>query len=370
MVELNQYYTSDTTSALLASQLDVKKAKNCLELSAGEGALIKPIKRINPSIQLTTVDLDPENTAKLCLKFPEDQHLCADALSPNLNLTPNSFDLAVCNPPFSYIPANKEYLEEIDASYFDLIKKTKNIRNEVLFIIRNLYFLKEGATLAIIVPELIFVSSRFSKFRELLFSNSTLLKVIECEHSSFKRTEAKTYILFIEKKKPIHNDGKIPYIKISGDSLTESKILISSTYINDNLENRKGLTIFRGSNSSKECRITNQPFHHNYKNLVDLSKISYPILKDKKLDGFKYATSGDILIHRVGRNVGTTVILDKNDVIISDCIISIRFFDQDLRNIFLKEWKDKKHDWILNNSRGTCAKHISIQNIKSFIQSI
>ncbi|HIF9139992.1 TPA: N-6 DNA methylase [Photobacterium damselae] len=369
MVELNQYYTSDATSKLLASQLEVNKVKNCLELSAGEGALIKPLKQINPSIQLTTVDLDPNNTAKLSSKYPTDRHICEDALSSNLNLIPNSFDLAVCNPPFSYCLVDQNSLEYIPSNYCELLKKTKKIRNEVLFIIRNLYFLKDGAILAIIVPDLIFTSSKFSEFRKLLFTENTLLKVIECERSSFKKTEAKTYILFLKKQKPINNNY-VSYIKSMGNKLEEKKLLISSTYIKENLDERSDLIIFRGSNSSKECRLSNRPFHHNYKNLTDLSKINYPDVKSNQLNGFKYAKPDDILIHRVGRNVGITVILDKNDVIISDCIIVVRFYNKNLRKKFLDKWRLIKQDWISSYSKGTCARNISIRDIKEFINTL
>lgn len=370
MVELNQYYTSEATSFLLASMLDVDNVETCLELSAGEGALIEPIKSISSNIRFTTVDLDEENTNKLKKKFPEDFHICKNALDSNLNIKPNSYDLAVCNPPFSYTRLGEDNRYIVDDFDSDLFKKSSKVRTEVLFIIRNIHYLKENATLAIIVPDFIFSSQTLARFRYVLFSQYTLSKVIECEHNSFKKTEAKTFILFIKKEKPKKNDSFISYLAISSKGIKENRIKLSSIFQKNKPEERQDINIFRGSRSSKDCRSIKQPFHHNYANLDDFSVVTYKPLSDKKLPNFKYADPGDILIHRVGRNIGKTVFLEKNSVIVSDCIIVVRFLDKKLRQKFIVQWHKCKNKWIEDNSKGTCARNISISNIREFINSL
>ncbi|ASF15713.1 N-6 DNA methylase [Shewanella sp. FDAARGOS_354] len=370
MVELNQYYTPEVTSFFLAAQLEIKHVKTCLELSAGEGALIEPIKKLNPSIEFTTVDLDPKNTAKLRKKYPKDIHICKDALDLNLGIEINSYDLAICNPPFAYVFFNEINNQYIDSCYLDLFKNSKKVRTEILFILKNLLYIKKGGTLAIIVPDLIFSSYTFSNFRRVLFSENSLIKIIECEHKIFKKTEAKTYILFIKKEKPKNSNEFIPYIKISQTGIQQHNFLVSSTFKILENKNLKNYIIFRGSNSSKECRATNRPFHHNYSYLEDFSEIAYPFLENDKVENFKYAIPGDILIHRVGRNIGKTVYLIDSEVIISDCIIAIRFKSKKMRKSFINAWVKRKQDWIKNNSKGTCAKNISIHDIRNFISSI
>ncbi|MGR5150617.1 N-6 DNA methylase [Photobacterium swingsii] len=366
MVELNQYYTSEATSFLLASMLDVSNVQSCLELSAGEGALIEPIKKRNQSVHFTTVDLDKKNTNKLKKRYPEDIHICNDALDLNLNLESESFDLAVCNPPFSYTTLTNEHRKILGEKFNPAFKKAKKIRTEVLFIIRNLFFLKKGTTLAIIIPDFIFTSCSLSNFRRVLFEHYTLSRVVECEYKSFKKTEAKTFILFIEKNKPKNRNTPIPYSFLSEGKIKNKEISLKSTISTIDLAERDEFLIFRGSRSSKECRLTGRQFHHNYAHLLDLSDIFYDEVSEK-LQSFKYASAGDIMIHRVGRNVGKTVFLKKGTVIVSDCIIVIRFIDLKLRHKFIKQWSFNKEKWILNNYKGTCAKNISISNIKSFI---
>ncbi|MEZ8774779.1 N-6 DNA methylase [Vibrio sp. 10N.247.310.17] len=369
MVELNQYYTSKATSFLLASMLDVEHVKSCLELSAGEGALIEPIKELNQAVYFTTVDLDIQNTDKLREKYPEDIHICSDALDLNLNINANSFDLAVCNPPFAYTTLNENYKLILGDDFTSMFKDSSKIRTEILFILRNLFFLKQGATLAVIVPDFIFSSHTLSKFRKVLFSKYDLYQIIECEHKSFKKTEAKTYILFIKKAKPNNLNSNIPCLILSSSKTRRKIVPISSTFNSLNLKEKHGYHIFRGSNSSKECRLSGKPFHHNYAHVEDLSNISYSPHNDIE-SSFKYAFKDDILIHRVGRNVGRTVFLDSESVLISDCIIVLRFEDMDLRERFITHWASKKEEWVLNNQKGTCAKSISISSLKDFIFSL
>ena len=117
------------------------------------------------------------------------------------------------------------------------------------------------------------------------------------------------------------------------------------------------------------CRETERAFHHNYSNLKDFSVVSYKDYKDN-LPQFKYAQKGDILIHRVGRLVGKTVILNNQSVIISDCIITIRFLNEKDRIKFLKNWQKDKEQWLSRNIKGTCAKNISIQSLKLYLKSL
>jgi len=349
--------------------LNVEQVFSCIELSAGEGALIDPITKINNSLQFTTVDLDPANSHKLAKKYPNDIHICDDALNLDLDIKDNSFDLAVCNPPFAYTAKTNEHEKILGKEFSAIFSGSKRIRLEVLFILRNLALLKNNSTLAIIVPDLIFSSDKLVNFRKLLFREFSLSRIVECEHRNFKKTEAKTFILFINKSKPKNDNTKIPYTTISGGDSTNSYFNLDNAFEVNSVSEIDSFEIFRGATSSKLCRSTKEPFHHNYANVDDFSIIHYPY-STQKLDNFKYASEGDILIHRVGRNVGKTVILGRNSVIVSDCIIVIRFSNLGLRNKFIDIWKEQQGFWLTANAKGTCAKSISIRGISSYIASL
>ncbi len=356
-------------SSLLASMLNIDKIFSCIELSAGEGSLIEPLKKINSSLQFTTVDLDPDNCQKLTEKYPEDIHICNNALNLNLDIKDDSFDLAVCNPPFASITKTAEHEHILGNEFSSVFVKSKKIRLEILFILRNLNLLKKNASLAIIVPDLIFNSNRLAEFRTLLFKTYSLSKIIECEHKCFNKTEAKTFILFIKKIKPNNNCQNIPYYILKNSELFKSSLNLRNNFNVNKKTNSALFDIFRGATSSKLCRATKESFHHNYSYLEDFSKIKYPIT-NKKLDKFKYAIEGDILINRIGRNVGRTIFLDSSCVIVSDCIIVVRFYNLELKAKFIQAWMKEKDNWLVSNIKGTCAKNISIGDVNSYIMSL
>lgn len=360
----------EKTSLLLASILDVSNVESCLELSAGEGALVIPLKKKNGNIKFTMVDIDPINSKSLSEKYPSDYHICADALNEGIFLENESFDLAICNPPFSYVVKHQDYDYILSGDFGELFSKTTKIRLEFLFILRDLQLLKPNGTLAIIVPDLIFKYESLSEFRRLLFKKFTLTNVVECEYKSFKNAEAKTYILFIKKSKCDDESQYIPMISISGGQRSEKIIdmnsitrsVMASSFTSDYL-------IFRGTTSSKLCRGTNREFHHDYSSLSDFSLVSY-VEYSSDIPSFKYAKKGDVLISRVGRSVGRTVILESSSVIVSDCVIVVRFSDLRLRDKFFSSWEKDKSSWLKVNSKGTCAKNISISSVKLYLSSL
>lgn len=370
VIELNQYYTPESTSLALASMLDISNVRSCIELSAGEGALVGPLKASNKNIKFTTVDIDQSNSTKLANLYPNDVHICGDALDKNIGLKNDSFDLAICNPPFSYVDNSDKYSYLLTGKFGTLLSKNKRLRMEVLFILRNLQLLKPGGTLAVIVPDFILNSRPLLNFRRILFDRFELFNVVECGYGSFKKTEAKTYILFIKKVNKCKFSKVVPVISIVNGVLKKNSIDIENAIKTvEKVEPNSGYEIFRGCTSSKLCRESRRDFHHNYSGLENFSNVTYKVYS-AELPKFKYAKFNDVLINRVGRNVGDTVILASSNVIVSDCVIVIRFHRASLREAFIENWTRDRADWIKLHVKGTCAKNISISSIKSYISTL
>uniref|UniRef100_UPI001E4F2731 hypothetical protein n=1 Tax=Photorhabdus bodei TaxID=2029681 RepID=UPI001E4F2731 len=102
MVDFNQYYTSKDVSDLLTSFITFDNPKTCLELSAGEGALLHALRKRWTNLHFTTIEIDPINHKVLKDAFPYSTHFCVDATEEycKILLGNSSFDLAVCYPPF------------------------------------------------------------------------------------------------------------------------------------------------------------------------------------------------------------------------------------------------------------------------------
>ena len=72
-MSLEQYYTEERIGERLVSMLPPISPQRCVELSAGEGALLLPIVRLWPGVRISTCELDPENIKKLASNF-EGEH--------------------------------------------------------------------------------------------------------------------------------------------------------------------------------------------------------------------------------------------------------------------------------------------------------
>lgn len=374
MIQYNQYYTSKHISDLVTRLIKIRSPQTCLELSAGEGALLESIKKKFPAIHCTTFDIDPKNVNVLRKKFPTDLHFCVDAAGKHCQsiLTSKEFDIAVCNPPFSMTMVDDIAHNYLKINFGDIYSKSKKIRSEILFLAINLTYIRNGGTLALIVPELIIKGFSFEKLRGILSKSFSLKYLIECDHKSFSKTEAKTYVIILEKKAPSKN-RKYKYIRINRSiEIVHEEKLDLSTFVQKQKKKQiksNSYEIFRGTLSGKECKSSGKNYLHTTNMVADLEKIT---LEESILNcNEKAIIAGDIIIARVGsRVIGKTNIIANGSALISDCLFSIRFKNDKDKNKFLDHWAKNKNEWLINHATGTCAKHITMANLSSYIDSI
>ncbi|WP_350327094.1 methyltransferase [Pectobacterium aroidearum] len=367
MVEYKQFYTESDVSAKLSNSIEAINPENCLELSAGEGALIAAILDKHPKLSITAVDIDCKNSLILKDKFPEAEVICGDSTSSNIyeSIYDESYDIALCNPPFKKIPSS-ELINFILKDVTGERNKRKSIRSEIVFLLINLKKLKPLGELAIILPDMFFTSLRYSWLRAYLVNNFSLIKVIECEHNSFRKTEAKTHIYHIIKKCPDRLSSVCflsanKSIKLSYDEFISAHKKNTSLHDFDNL-----FFLFRGKLSGKECRLSGLPYFHT------TSFVANTYMSDKIIEkSEKCAMEGDILIARVGtRVIGKTTIFSSPPSLVSDCIFCLRIKDLRVRDFFLTHWNADKNDWLAKHAKGTCAKNISLTVFKDYVRSV
>ncbi|MGM0938627.1 MAG: N-6 DNA methylase [Pseudomonadota bacterium] len=366
MSEFKQFYTTPIVSKLLVSTLTTQNPRSCLELSAGEGALIDAVLNKYPNVLFTAIDIDAKNYFFLKEKYANHNILLHNSLHSSLleNIN-NKFDIAVCNPPFSYIE-NSDHIRFIINKILNKDLKTKKIRTEIFFFCLNLYLLKSQGQLSIILPDLFLKSIHLKWFRESLSKNYTINKIIECAHKSFSKTEAKTHLYSITNKKPNLNN-KITLINNRSEYLLTIADYINdkSYYFNRLIDN--SFILFRGNLSGKKCRESNSPYFHT-------TSFSAPEHYNEKEwynnTKTKMAISNDILIARVGSRVlGKTQVFHGKSAVISDCIFCLRIIDSKLREYILNRWLCEREDWLSKNSKGTCAKHFTLSDFRSLIVS-
>jgi len=374
-VSLEQYYTEEAIGERLVAMLPCNAPENCLELSAGKGALLIPIIRKWPEIKISTCELDPKNISYLEENFIGAHHQ-VDVISYAFDRFYEDkwsyFDLAVCNPPFSW-RSNTEYEKDSLKSFgVEWMCSWSKVRSEIIFIIKNLELLKENGYLAIILPELIVFSDSFSRFREHLSAICSIVSISEVEAGAFKGTEARTYILVLSKRR-----FNKPF------SLTDKKNCVSMHSQNDfhrwsDLVKKSQLfalaelmfELKRGRHSGKSLRESHLSYYHTtgFFNREDLSIFSSDI-GEHLVQGSKplVASAGQVLINRVGtRALGKAIVVPHGRYAVSDCAYRLTVPTGINPHDVVVFWQ-KLAEEIIQNARGTCAQYITKTDILNYL---
>lgn len=110
------------------------------------------------------------------------------------------FDILMANPPFSGDLDNKEQLEIYDLGYNAKGALQKKVGRDILFIERNLNFLKPGGRMAVVLPQGRFNNSNDKIIRDYIAERCRILAVVGLHGNVFKpHTGTKTSVLFVQK---------------------------------------------------------------------------------------------------------------------------------------------------------------------------
>ncbi|MDR1979484.1 MAG: N-6 DNA methylase [Synergistaceae bacterium] len=111
-----------------------------------------------------------------------------------------SFDLLMANPPFAGDIKESAILTRYELAKNDKGKWQNKVGRDVLFIERNLNFLKPGGRMAIVLPQGRFNNSSDKRIREYIAERCRILAVVGLHGNVFKpHTGTKTSVLFIQK---------------------------------------------------------------------------------------------------------------------------------------------------------------------------
>lgn len=111
------------------------------------------------------------------------------------------FDIVMANPPFAWDIKDSRLLAEYWVSFNEKGKKENKVSRDVLFVERNLDFLKPWGRMAIVLPQGRFNNSSDEKVRKYLMERVRLLAVVGLDNNTFKpHTWTKTSVLFVQKR--------------------------------------------------------------------------------------------------------------------------------------------------------------------------
>ncbi len=110
------------------------------------------------------------------------------------------FDILMANPPFAGDLDNKEQLEIYELGHNVKGKLQNKVGRDILFIERNLNFLKPGGRMAVVLPQGRFNNSNDKLIRAYIAQRCRILAVIGLHGNVFKpHTGTKTSVLFVQK---------------------------------------------------------------------------------------------------------------------------------------------------------------------------
>jgi type I restriction enzyme M protein len=111
-----------------------------------------------------------------------------------------SFDLLMANPPFAGDVKEGTVLSKYELGKNAKGKMQSTVSRHILFIERNLNFLKPGGRMAIVLPQGIFNNSTDKYIRDYIAERCRILAVVGLHGNVFKpHTGTKTSVLFVQK---------------------------------------------------------------------------------------------------------------------------------------------------------------------------
>lgn len=111
-----------------------------------------------------------------------------------------NFDIVMANPPFAGDIKDSRLISNYEVAFDSKGKKSNKVSRDVLFIERNLDFLKPGGRMAIVLPQGRFNNTSDEKIREFVMNRARLVAVVGLDGNTFKpHTGTKTSVLFVQK---------------------------------------------------------------------------------------------------------------------------------------------------------------------------
>ncbi len=110
------------------------------------------------------------------------------------------FDILMANPPFAGDIKQSDMLSPYELAHKKTGKLERAVGRDLLFIERNLDFLRPGGRMAIVLPQGRFNNSSDQRVREFIMNRCRILAVVGLHSNTFKpHTGTKTSVLFVQK---------------------------------------------------------------------------------------------------------------------------------------------------------------------------
>lgn len=380
--DLCKFYSMPHVADLLVDFLpDVVRPK-ILDLGVGGGALSRSAVRRWPNSSLVTVDVDracPVLEGSL-LPGSRHRHITADALRRFLPLSEEgTFDVVLCNPPFSKLRWKSELRDVTRSSAFrHLFQPGKSISAEILFICQGLRFLREGGVLGLIIPDTLVTGINSQEFRRAMLDGYDVSAIIQLPRKSFFNTDANSHIVIL-RKSPRRRDnislfGYDNLTGVTGPLSVGSAALINrmdyayharlgSTSRHAKSLRDLGAMVFRGSISATDARKMGLEVFHT----TDFSSQHLNFSDPQRSTSYSSASEGDIVLARVGRALHLKVAkVVSGSTLVTDCVYVIRAPGKYQDAVFQRMKSEEGARILKTLTKGVGASHLPKSELMKF----
>ena len=110
------------------------------------------------------------------------------------------FDILMANPPFAGDIKESRIIHKYELGYNQKKKPKSKVGRDILFIERNLHFLKPGGRMAIVLPQGRLNNTSDKDIREFIADKARIIAVVGLNNNTFKpHSGTKTSVLFVQK---------------------------------------------------------------------------------------------------------------------------------------------------------------------------
>ena len=364
------YNTPIEISKALVDLLPEKKYNNIIDICCGSWNLIKAAYDRFPDGKYVGVDVDGncgEGKPEYASFIEQDGRVFAlESLK--------KYDLVLSNPPYGYLSEQGRMFDKLEGEH--VLKQLKRKRYECEMIQANLLLGNENTVYLFILPVTILEGSTFNELRKKVKESYDILSITELPINAFGKNRIATFAVIIKQKclkrvecqrYVIKNNGFGKMICLEkGSSFNKEHC---SKYTKKCKHDDREVNIYRGNisgNKTKEKKgklvyhCSGKWVNNEWIPLKGLCSKEECMVKGKKVK------KGDIIIDRIGRNVGAWCVVKKGGYL-SDCLIAIS--SEDMENT-LEIIKRNSDNHVLRISpRGVSVQYLTIEDVRSLLEN-